>query len=404
METVNTTEVSFTPESNDSYQNVPLYDDILVYSRGEVREPHEIIALVLCCLAITVNIFCLLAILQIHGKLTAHFRLIISLASSDILIATSVMLHMINKVVFPIYWKPGVGGYPYRLRRCVAELFKALNTTALNISLLNLMGMAIDLYLAILRPLHYPQLMAKQRVNLMIALLWIVAIFCGFSDPISVWPERRHLNRFNLCEMTFMTPYQGEYTVFAIAFICLFIMLFIYIRIYVQINQQHTARQFRLQEDKRRHHVLEFKRNKKALMTTLMILGSFVLCWLPLCLFQIILLVQVSIDASALRGNEASLLNVDKFLYDLLLLNAIFDPIVYAIRMPEVRFGYRRLWIRISRKFRRPTNRWGNSFYSTYGDRKSAYPDPFPVSRQGSEMSNSKRTTVQNITVMESKL
>ena len=362
------------------------YDDIINAPRQFPREPHKIIALVLCVLAIIVNIMCLLAILQIHGKLTAHFRLIFSLASSDILIATSVMAHMLNSVVFPIYIDAGKGPQSYRLRRCSFIFIKALNTTALNISLLNLMGMAIDLYLAILRPLHYPQLMGKQRVNIMITVLWVVAIICGFSDVFSIIPDRRYLQRYNVCELTYLTPYQDEYTVFTIALICLFSMVFIYVRIYMKIHQLRSTRLTCLQDDRRRT-VTDFNRNKKALITTLMILGSFILCWLPLCLFQIILLIQVTIDKHALEGMIATLIDADQYLYDLLLLNAICDPIVYAIRMPEVQFGYKRLWHKCTRRFRKQPTRWGTSVYSSYGDRKTTYPEVLPVSRQGSEMS-----------------
>ena len=362
----------------------------------------QVIALVLCCIAIVVNILCLLAILQIHGKLTAHFRLIISLASSDILIATSVMLHMTNNALFPIYLKPGIGPPDYRRRRCYFVVTKALNTTALNISLLNLMGMAIDLYLAILRPLHYPQLMDKNRANFMISVLWIVAIFCGFSDFFSVIPERKHLDRFTYCEMAYMTPYQDEFTVFSIALICVFIMVFIYMRIYLRINRQHMTRLNHLQEDKTRRSprgLTTLTRNKKALVTTLMILGSFMLCWLPLCLFQIILVIQVSVDRSVVEPVIAALVDADQYLYDLLLLNAICDPIVYAIRMPEVQFGYRRLYVKCTRRFRRQAHHRGYPYYYSYGERKSACPEAYAFSRQGSACSrgNSKKTTIINM-------
>ena len=307
---------------------------------------------------------------------------------------------MLSSQLFPVYLKPGIGPGNYRLRRCCFVITKALNTTALNISLLNLMGMAIDLYLAILRPLHYPQLMDKQRVNLMIGILWMVAILCGFSDAFSVIPERKHLKRFNFCEMAYMTPYQDEFTVFSIALVCFFIMVFIYIRIYIKINRTHLTRLSRLQEDNRRHQVLDFNRNRKALVTTLMILGSFVVCWLPLCLFQVALIIQVSIDSSVVEPLLAVLMNADQYLYDLLLLNAICDPLVYAIRMPEVQFGYRRLWMKLTRRFRRQTQpRWGHT-HSFISDRKATkYNDGYTVSRQDSSVSrcNSKKTTIINI-------
>ena len=49
---------------------------------------------------------------------------------------------------------------------------------------------------------------------------------------------------------------------------------------------------FRIYFEVRKHQqrgpaVYEFQRSKKALATTLLILGTFMLCWLPMCLFQV---------------------------------------------------------------------------------------------------------------------
>ncbi len=60
-----------------------------------LTKPHQAIALILGFTGIVINILCVIAIqFQMHGRLTTHFRLILSLALSDILIAISVVSHL----------------------------------------------------------------------------------------------------------------------------------------------------------------------------------------------------------------------------------------------------------------------------------------------------------------------
>ena len=249
-------------------------------------EPHRIIALTLGFLAISLNILSIMAILRARNKLSSHYRFIVSLAVSDVFIGVTVSAHMVNFVLNP-NMPVRVGTWEYRLRNhCFYVFIKALNTSALNITLLNLMGMAIDHFLAILRPLHYPSMMNEKRATMIIIFFWVVALLCGFSDFMSVYPwHSRHLGRYNFCELVKETPYQEEYTMFVIAVICFFCMTTTYIRMFVAIKQRHLSVGLGVQHE---------QRNKKALYTTLIILGTFVLCWLPQCLFQVSLIIAVS--------------------------------------------------------------------------------------------------------------
>ena len=175
---------------------------------------------------------------QMRGRFTAHFRFIVSLALSDILIALSVVSHFINQVLNPTVW-PGYGPKDIRLiSRCAYVVIKALNTTALNISLLNLTGMAFDHFCAILFPLQCHRIMSKTKSTAMIITFWIIAFVCGYSDLFSVIPDRQHLDKYNFCELAFLTPYQEEFTVFAVALLCLVSMLVIYVKIYIKIHER----------------------------------------------------------------------------------------------------------------------------------------------------------------------
>ena len=324
----------------DSY-NYSFTDDTARRISYFFSQPSEIIALVLSITVITANLVSLCAIGQVRLRMTPHFRLIINLALADMLVGTSVFVHLVNRVFNPLYG-PRTGPPHLRQRsRCAYVFIKALNTTALNIQLLNLLGMAMDHYLAMMRPLHYPQLMSSRRANAMIITLWCIALISGFSDYLSVasMPAQNERFHFNFCERIWLSPYNEEYTTFAIALVCLVIMSYIYTRIYWRVKK----RQRRIPGEQQ-----EMRRNQRALVTTLLILGTFAMCWLPTCLFEISLAIQVSIDQDAVSGTLLSVLQqAVGYLYDLLLLNAICDPIIYTLRMREVQHGYRRLCRRL---------------------------------------------------------
>ncbi len=348
------------------------YFDIKERALLHFTQPHKTIALCLGFLGIFINILCLAAVhFQMHGRFTPHFRFIVSLALSDILIAFSVVSHLINSVLNPTL-PAGIGPRSLRLTSsCIFIFIKVLNTMALNISLLNLMGMAIDHFVAIILPLHSNRLMSRGRTTILIVSLWIIAALCGFSDFFSVIAERQYLKKFNFCELTYLTSYQDEYTVFAIALLCFICMVFIYIRIYMKIHRRRNS-SFRFHGDHRLNRAENMKQTKKALVTTLIILGTFIFCWLPMCLFQVIMIIQVQYGYITEKWIPI-LQEADKYLYDLLLLNCILDPLIYAIRMPEVRCGYRKMGWRLARCCRKGDGSdYQSSIYGSLVERKTS--------------------------------
>jgi len=88
------------------------------------------------------------------------------------------------------------------------------------------------------------------------------------------------------------------------------------------------------------------RRSVRGLYTTLIIVGTFIVCWMPYCLFVCIITALLYIDSDAMV-NTVSLYRLfnylDFYLYDLILLNCVIDPFIYAVRMREVQTGYRRV-------------------------------------------------------------
>ena len=61
-------------------------------------------------------------------------------------------------------------------------------------------------------------------------------------------------------------------------------------------------------------------------------------------LLQVIMLIQVHYKPEQIQNNIQILADVDKYLYDLLIINSIADSIIYTVRIHEVKVGLYRLF------------------------------------------------------------
>ena len=145
------------------------------------------------------------------------------------------------------------------------------------------------------------------------------------------------------CYSVMCSRYDPEYLVLLLAALLLLIMSFIYARVCIQIYSMR--RMFRGGESSLGggRSGRAFRRNKKGLVTTLCIVGTFMVCWLPFCLFTGITVVKMALYPESSEEYYRLSVKVDKYLYALLILNSLCDPAIYALRMRDVQIGYRRL-------------------------------------------------------------
>ena len=262
-----------------------------------------------------------------------------SLCSSDMLICVGILLYLAHQES---------SGYlsSQAQETCVTLLLRSLRITSHLITLLNLLGLALDHYFAIVKPLDYPRLMSRKRANCLIVGFWILACFLGLSDFYIPEPLFSYCNRdllANYCERVFCSKYNGEYILFAMALLCFILMSIIYVTIYVQLKKYHN-----MQHEIRN----QVKKNKKGLVTTIIILFIFIFCWMPYCLFEIIMILSIQFSNDFLKTLKYfKLINkVDFYLFDILLLNSILDAVIYSLRMREVQQGYKNIIKRCKKK------------------------------------------------------
>ena len=318
-------------------------DDLVELIDGELRSIPSYTATVIAALVLIANSGTLLALTG--ATFNANLRLVLSLTLADILVALSVL------VTFNVQLPPVVDS---ELATCVQLCLQGLQMTAHIVSLLSLLALAVDHYYAICRPLQYSFTMRRRPVIAAILLAWLLSTTLGFSDLFFPNGDCTFvLTSASYCQRAWCSSYEPQYVMLALAALVLAIIAVFYVLIYRTVCRYRAG----VVSHSCGHRVL--RRNLRAVYTTLAILGVFLACWLPYSLFVTIVSALMYLDQDG--HHTVRLFQVHRryylYLYDLLLLNGLADPFIYALRMRAVRRGYRRAVARLPPTSRQPASR-----------------------------------------------
>ena len=271
----------------------------------------EVVSFPLSILGALINILSICAVSKVHKKLSTHLNLIISLCLSDCLILATSVLKSILLIA-------------QRVNICFNVAARLLTDLALIATLLNLLAIAVDHYLAILKPFFYKKEMTNIRGICVVMAIWILSVI-----TISVEIVMGKINQQEMepvCQAIAFDKANSEFGIVTFIFVVLFVIIMIYIRIYICIVRNRSA------HSNRRHRQKD-SGNFKALVTTSLFVLTFVLFWVPIGIFNAYIYT---------KGEEYSIENFEnivliaEILRLILLLNAIADPVIYTIRLPQV--------------------------------------------------------------------
>lgn len=234
---------------------------------------------------------------------------IISLAISDILVALTAMPFWLTLQLTQNVWIYGA-----RLK----QFWDCMDILCGTASIMNLTAVSFDRQLAITSPFAYPKILTTRRVICLICFVWCYAatISCLvlISSPEHNWPYPNYLWFVSI--LSFFLP--------------LVIMLVMYARIYLVARYQ--ARQIG------RNYATDIKAAK----TIAVVIGGFVICWLP---FFIVVLSYANHTKIPL-----SFLNVAKWLE---YLNSCLNPVIYTCLNRTYRNAFKKLLRRCRSKIKR---------------------------------------------------
>ncbi|CAL9700188.1 unnamed protein product [Knipowitschia caucasica] len=250
--------------------------------------------------AIAGNILVILSVLCNRHLQTVTNFFIVNLAIADLLLST---------VVLPLSASLEVLGC-WVFGRVFCNIWAAVDVLCCTASILSLCIISIDRYIGVKHCLKYPSIMTERKAVVILALVWVLSSVISVC-PLLGWKEPQPIDE-GVCRITEEPGYALFSSLFSF-YLPLVVILFMYFRVYVVARR--TTRSLEegikrernktmevvlrihcrsgLEESSSRRHtnnpfrgslslrLMKFSREKKAAKTLAIVVGMFIMCWLP---------------------------------------------------------------------------------------------------------------------------
>lgn len=225
-------------DASSSVTLPPLLRDLLrdIAATRDDQNVPLVVADLASVAAILLNVGTLLAVYHTPGRLSVNLRLILSLTLSDVLVAVCVFVSNRSRGLKPLV---------FAVDTCLLVVLRSLQNAINIIALSSLLGLAVDHYFAICRPLEYPTRMRPRIITAVIVMFWIVATLVGFSDMfLPLGNCTSLLDHTTYCDAVWCSKYESDYAVFPLAMFVFSSMIVVYGLIYNQVNRTYKTRRF----------------------------------------------------------------------------------------------------------------------------------------------------------------
>ncbi|XP_044091590.1 glucose-dependent insulinotropic receptor [Neovison vison] len=282
--------------------------------------PFGVILAVLASLIIAVNVLVAAAVLLlIHKNDGVGLCFTLNLAVADTLLGVAISGLVTDQLSSP--------AQPTQKTLC--SLRMAFVTSSAAASVLTVMLIALDRYLAIKQPLRYFQIMNGFVAGACLAGLWSVSYFIGFL-PLGV-PTFRQTTYHGTCSFFAVFHPRFVLTLSCAGFFpALLLFVFFYCDM-LKIASVHSQQIRKMEHAGAMSGAYRPPRNPsdfKAVRTVAVLIGSFTLSWTP---FLITGIVQAACQKCYLY------LVLERYLWLLGVGNSLLNPLIYAYWQKEVR-------------------------------------------------------------------
>ncbi|XP_065113598.1 trace amine-associated receptor 13c-like [Paramisgurnus dabryanus] len=258
------------------------------------------------------NLLVIISISHFKKLHTPTNLLILSLAVADLLVGLIVMPLEASKLI-ETCWYFGDN---------FCGLYSIFVGLLLAASLSHLILIAVDRYVAVCQPLHYPRTITTTKTIMSICICW----FCSTAYNTALISSSRHsdLHKTNVCYgvCTFTVSYAWRVTDLVVSLLlpCT-VIITLYMRIFYVAHQQVKVINSLLKGGK---HVmkgsLRRKTESKVALTLGIIVTVYLLCWIPyFILFPI---------------ENTEMISTTSVLLWMLYINSAVNPIIYALFYP----------------------------------------------------------------------
>lgn len=235
---------------------------------------------------------------------------LVSLACTDLCVALFSMPVWVAYLLTGPVWLLGAG---------LSRVWTMVDILIGTASIMNLMVISFDRGLCITNPLHYTLWMTTRKVTVIISSVWIYSFGVAVSSFL-LYPKPI----FNLIATV----------------VCFCIPLLVIVSAYsiifrVALNQMRQIHATTPAQNPRRH--TSFLKEVKAAKTLAVVVGAFVICWLP---FIIINIIYSLCDRQNCPVVKPEIILVTKWMH---YGNSLLNPIIYTFMNSDFRRAFRAL-------------------------------------------------------------
>lgn len=281
--------------------------------------------------SVVFNLLSLTAMTKIRGHRTVHHTLLLNLAVCDIVGSMLLWMYYNSPIIFTHFKVT-------RIEHCLFIIMVLCGSFILSLCLssLSLLSLALNQYLAICNPLFSTTTITKKKACFCITMIWLISVTCAMMPAFSLLIRSRYMHcRYYAASMS---ETGLEVCTYAMAALIITIVV-LYGRIYREIVRYRMRTPVLTN---RRPRSDDAEHNYKAFITTLLLSSTLVFFWLPFMVFHFI---SAHVDINIIPD---SVLYAKFYVIDFMpMLNYITDPIIYGIRMREIRDAYHRLFAKL---------------------------------------------------------
>ncbi|CAM4522376.1 5-hydroxytryptamine receptor 5A [Lepidochelys kempii] len=251
------------------------------------------------------NVLVLATILRVRAFHRVPHNLVASLAASDVMVAALVM---------PLSLVHELAGRRWRLGRRLCQVWIAFDVLCCTASIWNVTAIALDRYWSLSRHLEYTLRARRCISNAMIALTWALSAVIALAPLLFGWGET-YSEGSQECQVS-KEPSYTVFSTFGAFYLPLCVVLFVYWKIYKAAKFRIGSRKsnsitpiapegLEVKEASQqsqmvftvRHATVTFQtdgdtwreqKEKKAVLMVGILIGVFVLCWIPFFITELI--------------------------------------------------------------------------------------------------------------------
>lgn len=316
----------------DSFMNGSFVGPTQSSDEIDLRELYRVVVpvmLTVCVLSLVFNVVILFSVKWVRKSLSPTLLLSLSLAVADAYASLVIGVGLIVNSLLPIVYGLDMG----KFSNCYVLVLEAFRLGGMVVAVFHLLALAINHYIGILRPLHYAATVTRGTVAWAISAMWALPLLF-FLAYFSLVPDYGFRSAY-CSNYDFLLRIPFRMTVSMLFFVPLILMSVMYVHMFVVVKR-HQRGVLQLPSGRQLH------KSVKAIITTLLILGTYVMGWMPAVLFYVLTCLDCPVPVTQI--NLWVRVYVAIFINSMIVVKSFLDPVIYVVRMPEIKGAMRAIY------------------------------------------------------------